>query len=526
MLLRALTTCIALSLLPGETLAQSVPPDYDVLIRGGLLVDGTGVEARPVDVGIRGDRIVDLGDLAEATATRVIEARGLYVTPGFIDSHSHAGGGLLRPALRSAQPLLAQGITTVLVNPDGGGPVDLASQRNTLERLGVGVNVAQFVPHGSVRRQVMGMAAREATPNEIERMRRLVRTGMEEGAVGLSSGLYYSPGSYAPSGEVIDLARVAAEFGGAYQSHIRDESDYSVGLVEAVDEVIRIAREAEIPGVVTHIKALGPPVWGLSEEVVRRIEAARASGVEVYADQYPYEASSTSIVGALVPRWALAGGDDALRSNMDDPEQRARLVADMWDNLERRGGAGRLVLQAGEETRGKTLEAVADDRGVGPIEAALQLLREGGSTGLTSFNMQEGDIRTLMSQPWTMTASDGALRPLGQGQPHPRNMGTFPRKIRKYVVEDGVLSLEQAVHGMTGLPAIVYGLEDRGVVREGAFADIVVFDLEELTDRATYDDPHRLSEGIRYAIVNGSLVVDEGAQLGSLFGRVLRKTGR
>jgi N-acyl-D-aspartate/D-glutamate deacylase len=521
MLLRSLAVCITLLFLTGEAVAQSPSSGYDVLLRGGILLDGTGAPTRIADVGIRGDRIVRVGDLSASEATRVIDANGLHVAPGFIDSHSHSAGGLLRPELRSAHALLTQGITTVLVNPDGGGPVDLASQREALEQLGIGVNVGQFVPHGSVRRQVMGMAAREATPDEIDRMRALVRAGMEEGAVGLSSGLYYSPGSYAPSGEVIELARVAAEYSGAYQSHIRDESDYNVGLVEAVEEVIRVAREAGIRGVVTHIKALGPPVWGLSREVVRRVESARASGVEIYADQYPYEASSTSIVGALVPRWALAGGSDALISNMDNPAQRARLAADMWENLERRGGADRLVLQAGEETRGRTLQEVADARGLDPVEAALQVLRDGGGGGLTSFNMQEHDIVTFMRQPWTMTASDGALRPLGQGQPHPRNLGTFPRKIRRYVVEDGVLSLERAVYGMTGLPATVYGLEDRGVVREGAFADIVIFDLEELTDRATYDDPHRLSEGVRYAIVNGALVIDEGEHLDSLSGRVL-----
>ncbi|MFV1987296.1 MAG: amidohydrolase family protein, partial [Gemmatimonadota bacterium] len=238
-----------------DTLAAQ---QFDVLIRGGTVIDGSGSAGRRADVGIRGDAIVSVGDLSAGRAARVIEATGLYVVPGFIDTHSHATWGLVRDELRTAHALLAQGVTTILANPDGGGPIDLAAQRADLLDPGVGVNVAQFVPHGAVRREVLGMQAREATPEELERMRVIVRRGMEDGAFGLSSGLYYSPGSYAPTGEVVELAKVAAEFGGAYQSHIRDESDYNIGVVAAVDEVIEIARAAGIPGVVTHIKALGP----------------------------------------------------------------------------------------------------------------------------------------------------------------------------------------------------------------------------------------------------------------------------
>ncbi len=368
------------------------------------------------------------------------------------------------------------------------------------------------------------MQAREATPDELERMKELVADGMAQGAVGLSSGLYYAPGSYAPTGEVIELARVAAEHGGAYQSHIRDESDYTVGLVEAVEEVIAVAREAGMPGVVTHIKALGPRVWGLSNEIVARIERARADGVEVYADQYPYEASGTSIVGALVPRWALAGGPEATRARLEDPAERARLVTDIWENLDRRGGADRLVLQGGgPDLKGKSLQRVADERGIDPVEAAIQLWAEERDGGLTSFNMDEDDIRTFMRQPWTMTSSDGILRALGDGQPHPRDFGAFPRKIRKYVLEEGVLSLEAAIHGMTGLPARVYRLADRGVIRPGAYADLLVFDPVRLRDRANYDDPHHLSEGVDYALVNGRLAIDGGEFADALAGRVLRR---
>lgn len=494
----------------------------DIVVRGGTVVDGTGDPARLADVGIRGERIVAIGDLGGVPAARVIDATGLHVAPGFIDTHSHATWSLSRDDLRTAHALLAQGVTTVLANPDGGGPADLAEQRRSLETPGVGVNVAQFVPHGSVRREVLGMQAREATPEELERMRALVRRGMEEGAFGLSSGLFYSPGSYAPTGEVVDLARVAGEYDGVYQSHIRDESDYTIGVVGAVDEVIEIAREAGIRGIVTHIKALGPRVWGDSEEIVAHIEAARAAGVEVYADQYPYEASGTGIVGALVPRWALAGGDEAFAERLRRPEDRARLVADMWENLDRRGGAERLVFQGGEQA-GMSLADLAEARGTDPVEAAIRVLENDEASGLTSFNMDEGDIRRFMTQPWMMTSSDGILRELGEGSPHPRDFGAFPRKIRKYVVEEGVVSLERAIRSMSGLPATVYALQDRGVLAAGAFADVVVFDLKTLRDVATYEDPHHLSEGVAFAVVNGELAIDGGAFTDALAGRVLRK---
>ncbi len=499
----------------------AVSQSFDVLIRGGTLIDGTGSAGRPADVGIRGDRIVAVGDLSRATADRVIEAAGLHVVPGFIDTHSHATWGLVQDDLRTAHALLAQGITTVLANPDGGGPSDLAEQRKILETPGVGVNVAPFVPHGGVRREVLGMQAREATPEELEKMRVLVRSGMDEGAFGLSSGLYYAPGSYAPTGEVAELAKIAGEYGGVYQSHIRDESDYTIGVVGAVDEVIDIARAAGVKGVVTHVKALGPRVWGASEDIVSHIEAARAEGLEIFADQYPYEASGTSITGALVPRWAQAGGGDALLARIEHPEDRARLVADMWENLDRRGGAERLVLQDGEY-RGKTLAEVAEDRGTDAVETALTILKQGG-TGLTSFNMEDADIHRFMTQPWMMTSSDGVLGRLGEGHPHPRDFGSFPRRIRKYVVEEGVGTLEGAIRSMTGLPAEVYEIADRGFLAEGHLADVVVFDLKRFRDVATYEDPHHFSEGVEYALVNGMLAIDEGRFTDALAGLVLRK---
>lgn len=496
---------------------------YDVIIRNGRVLDGTGNPWYRADVAIRGDRIAAIGDLAGARAAREIDAAGLYVAPGFIDVHTHAGEGLATAALSPAKPLLAQGITTALVNPDGGGATDMARQRARLLSNGIGVNVAQMVPHGSVRSAVMGMADRAPTPAEMERMRALVRTGMEQGAFGLSTGPWYAPGSFAKTEELIDLSRIVAGFGGAYSSHIRDEADYGIGLVAAVDEVIRIGREAKLRVVATHLKALGPRVWGYSGALVSRIERARAEGVEVFADQYPYTASATSLTGALVPRWALAGGDSALIRRIGHPVEGPRLRAEILENLDRRGGADRIQFRrhrADTTVEGKTLQWVADRGRVSPVDATLAMLRAGGA-GVVSFNMLDADVELLMKQPWMMTSSDGDLVPMGEGVPHPRSYGTYPRKIREYVVERGVVDLAGAVRGMTSLPATVFRMSGRGVLREGAFADVVVFDLARVHDPATFSDPHRLGEGMVHVLVNGQPAVSGGTFAPRLHGRVL-----
>lgn len=509
--------------LPAPLEAQ---PDFDFLIRGGKVLDGTGNPWYYADIGIRGDRVVGMGDLSGATATRVIDARGLYVSPGFIDVHSHAGPGLATPGLSAAIPLLTQGITTVMVNPDGGGEVDLVTQRRELLVDGLGVNVALMVPHGSVRREVLGMEDRAPTSAELDLMRSLVRAGMEAGAFGLSSGPYYAPGSFSTTDELVDLARIAAEFGGVYTSHIRDESDYTIGVVAAVDEVIQVAREAGLPGIVTHIKALGPRVWGYSQALVSRIDRARAQGLEIFADQYPYEASSTGLSAALVPRWAQAGGQEALAARATDPNIRPQLIAEMHDNLDRRGGADRLQISRYAENpsiEGQTLEQVANARRGDPVEVALDLILAGEGPGVVSFNMAEGDIRTLMRQPWMMTGSDGTLVPMGSGVPHPRAYGSYPRKIRHYVLEQEVLDLGAAIRSMTSLPATVFRVADRGLLREGAIADVVIFDLERIRDRATYESPHQLSEGIVQVFVNGGLALEAERVTADRFGLVLNR---
>ena len=505
--------------------AAPASAQYDVLIRGGRVLDGLGNPAVVTSLAIRGGRIAAIGPLVGATADVVVDAAGLVVSPGFIDPHSHAGGGLVSGELSHARPLLAQGVTTVVINPDGGGPVDLVQQRRDLVEHGLGVNVAQLVPHGSVRQAVLGMEDLRPSAAQLDSMVQLTRAGMDAGAFGLSSGLYYAPGSYAATEEVIALAQVAAVYSGVYASHIRDEADYSIGVVAAVDEVIRIAREADITAVVTHVKALGPHVWGESRTIVRQIEEAREEGLRVYADQYPYEASGTSISGALIPRWAQVGGRGALGERLLNPDTRARLRADVVANLERRGGAGRLQFsrhEADPSIEGRTMEDVARERGVEPADLVLQLLQMGGA-GLVSFNMREDDVATLMRQPWTMTSSDGGLTTMGRGVPHPRYYGTFPRKIRKYVREDEVMDLAAAIRSMTSLPASVLGMSDRGVIREGAVADLVVFDQDELKDNATYRDPHQFSEGVEYVFLGGRMAVERGEFAAELYGKVLTR---
>lgn len=498
------------------------------LIRNGRLLDGMGNPWRYGDVVIQGDRIVAIGDGSAFEPDVVVDATGLYVAPGFIDAHSHSGPGLASPELSHAEPLLAMGLTTVFINPDGGGPVDQARQRDALLADGLGVNAAQLVPHGSVRSEVMGAADRAATPAELGRMRGLVISGMEAGAWGLSSGTFYVPGSYAPPEEIEDLAKEVAPYGGSYTSHYRDESTYSVGLIAAVDEVINVGRVAGIPAVLTHVKALGPFVWGYGAAIVQRVERARAEGVQIFADQYPYTASATGLEAALLPRWSQAGGRDSLMARMDDLTTMARIRVGMVEGLARRGGADRIQFRRyrpDPSIEGRLLSDVAAERGEHPIETAVDLIK-GGSVSIVSYNMHDDDVETLMVQPWTMTSSDGGLVAKDDGVPHPRTYGAFARKIRLYVNEKETVGLAHAIRSMTSLPAAVFGMPDRGILREGAIADLVVFDLDAVRDVAEYTDPHHYSEGMVHVMVNGVPVIAGGVFTGARPGRVLRKNSR
>jgi N-acyl-D-amino-acid deacylase len=517
LLMRRLRLALAAALLlaSGVSASQSVP--FDLLIVNGRVLDGSGNPWLREDVGIRGDRIAAVGRLTGAAARVTLDARDRTVAPGFIDAHSHALETITNEALRDARPLIAQGVTLVIGNPDGGGPTDLARQRAALEDGGIGVNAALLVGHGSVRRAVIGDANRAPTPDELDRMRAIVRQAVADGALGLSSGLFYIPGRYAKTEEIIALAR---EAGGVYTSHIRDEGNYDVGVVASVDEVIRIADEAHVRGVVTHMKALGPDSWGSSETMVAHIEAARARGVEVFADQYPYDASSTSLAAAVMPGQDTASAREA----MDGTESKRLFLDLVKENIRRRGGPASIVIASGRGApglAGQGLDAIARTRGVSPEQAAVDVVLAGGAS-IVSFNMSEDDIERIMRQPWTMGSSDGALTPPGAGQPHPRGNGAFARRVAMYVRDKHVLTLEDAVRAMTSLTAHVFSLRDRGEIRAGAFADVVIFDPSKVQDRATYSSPHELADGIDWVIVNGQVERKEGQFTGVRAGRVVR----
>ena len=486
----------------------------DILIRGGTLIDGSGSPRTRADIGIAGDRIVFIGSGAHRTARRVIDAKGLVVTPGFIDPHTHTAGDLSDPKRSRNDPYLMQGVTTVVTGNDGDSPTSIADTFARWTRQGIGTNATLFIGQGTVRREVMGMSDAKPTHEQVDRMKTLVAKGMQEGAIGMSTGLYYAPGSYSSTEEVIALASVAAAHGGIYDTHMRDESSYTIGLLASVRETIRIGREAHIPVMISHIKALGADVWGQSKDVIALVDEARKQGVNVTASQYPYTASGTSVTAALVPRWAEANG--ALLKNLTDPAVRPRLIEEMNRNLARRGGPDTLLMTAARDHSivGKTLAAIAGERNETPVQAAIQIIQAGGSD-VASFNMKESDIEAFMRQPWVMTCSDGS-------EGHPRKYGTFPRKLREYVYKRHVIPLEFAIRSSTSLPAQTLGLKDRGLLKPGYFADVLVFDPKTIDERATYENPRVLATGVRYLTVNGQLAIDNGALTSALAGRVLK----
>jgi N-acyl-D-amino-acid deacylase len=519
--LRVATLSLLLLAIPtsGAIRAQTA----DVLLRGGTVVDGTGAAPRVADVAIRGDRITFVGDAAAAgiRATRTIDGKGLVVAPGFIDPHSHTAEDLSSssPERRANLPYLMQGVTTVITNNDGGGSLAIAQTLGNWQSAGIGTNAAVFVGQGSVRRQVLGMSSSSPTAVQLEEMKALVARGMAEGAIGMSTGLYYAPGSYASTEEVIELAKIAAQHGGIYDSHLRDESSYTIGLVGAVNEAIRIGREAKLPIHISHIKALGRDVWGQSDSVIALIRSARREGIDVTANQYPYLASGSSVGASLLPRWAEAGGRDSLRARIADPATKTRLVTEMEANLVRRGGAASLLISSSRDSAilGKTLEQVAQTRRESPIEAALQIVQQGDAS-VASFNMNERDVETFMRQDFVMTGSDGSGG-------HPRKYGTFPRKLREYVYTKKVLTLPEMVQRSSALTAATLQLNERGSLKAGNYADVIAFDPAAVADRSTYEAPTRLAVGMRFVFVNGALAVEDGRYTGVRAGRALRGTG-
>jgi N-acyl-D-amino-acid deacylase len=488
------------------------PAGADLLIAGGTVYPGGG-EPFIGDVAITGDRIVAVGPHLAVRAARTIDASHLIVAPGFIDPHTHMTEWLTDADAqrRLVAPFLLQGVTTAVVGNDGGGPIAVANLLDGAQARPVGINFAAFTGFGTVRQAVIGEARRAPTRTELTREQALVRSAMCEGALGLSTGLFYAPQSFSETPEVVAVARVAGELGGVYDTHLRDEANYTVGLAAAVDETIAIARQAHVPVHISHIKALGVDVQGMAPAIVAKIEAARAEGLSVTAGQYPWEASGTSMVASLMPLWALDGGRDAMLARLDDPAQAAKLRAGMVDNLRRRGGADKLLVVEGK-WKGRRLSEIA--AGGDPVTAAIGVIRQ-GDVGVVSFNMAEGDIATFMRQPWTMTDSDASGG-------HPRVYGSFARKYAVYVRERKVLSLREFIDRSTAVTADFFGFTDRGRLRPGAIADVAVFDPARFAARATYEEPELTATGMRAVIVNGRIAVADGALTGVAAGRGLR----
>jgi N-acyl-D-amino-acid deacylase len=520
LILLSLTACAPATRAPAES--------YDILIANGTVIDGTGAPSFRADVAISGDRVsrISRTPLPRERARRVIDASNRVVAPGFIDLHAHLDP---LPQLPGAESAVRQGVTTALGGPDGTSPWPLGEYLAQRERQRIGINVAFLVGHNTIRREVMGMARRHPTAAELERMRAMVARGMGEGAFGLSTGLKYLPGAWSKTDEVVALSRVAADSGGIYTSHLREEG---LGLLESVGEAIEIGRRARIPVVLTHHKAVGTPMWGKSTATLAMVDSARQAGVDVMIDQYPYTATHTGI-GVLIPEWAFDGGDSAFARRARDPALIDSIRKGIVFNiLNDRGGGDLRRVQFSRvswmrELEGKTLYDWAAMRGLpatprSGADLVIEAELKGGANAIYHV-LDEGDVRRIMRHPQTMIASDGRLSRPGDGHPHPRAYGTFPRVLGRYVREEQVLTLEQAVNKMTGMPAARLGLTDRGVLRAGAYGDVVVFDPARVADRATFDDPHQYPVGVEFVLVNGVVEVDRERFVDARAGRVLRR---
>ncbi len=515
---------------------------HDLVFRNARVLDGTGAPWFRADVAVKDGFIVKVGKVEEE-ARKTVDAAGKYVSPGFIDAHSHSDLPLV--VNPTADSKVMQGVTMEVIGQCGssGAPrnmglrkqdddtardagedvpqwTDMASYLDVLESQGVSLNVVPLVGHGTVRRQVMGTERREPTPDELETMKKLVAQSMEQGAFGFSTGLIYVPGTYSKTEEVVELAKVASRYGGIYFTHLRNEGNR---LLEALGEAIRIGTEADMPVQVSHFKASGQPNWGMVKQSIAMVDKARENGLDITADQYPYIASSTGL-SSSVPASMWAGGRGVER--FKDPAERQKAL----DALRTRGNWDKVQIASlscpdDQKFIGKTIDETAKMQAIPPEEAALGLLeRNRGVVQIINFGMCEEDVRTVMVQPWIMAGSDGrafsAANP--KGQPHPRSYGTFVRILGRYVREYKLLRLEEAVRKMTSLPAVRLGLQDRGILREGMRADLVMFDADTVVDNATFTAPHQYPSGIDYVLVNGQVVVEKGKHNGERPGLVLR----
>jgi N-acyl-D-amino-acid deacylase len=528
-LVAAALLVVAFAILPAQQ------PAYDLVIRNARIVDGSGSPWFRGDIAVRGDTIAVVARTIEASANRVIDAAGLTLAPGFVDIHVHAfqGAGPLPAVLPilevpTADNYIRQGVTTIVSGPDGFSPVPLGPVLERVRRERITPNLGTFIGHGSIREAVIGTVNRAASPAELERMRTLVRNGMNDGAFGLSTGLFYVPATFARTDEVIDLARLAGAMGGIHISHMRDEAR---GLVTSVQETIRIGEEGALPTQVTHHKTVGKPSWGQTAATLQLVDEARRRGVDATVDVYPYTASATSIAAALLPAWAQEGGTAAVMQRLRDPVTRRRVLLETIQLiLEERGGGDAHNVQISAcawnpALDGKRLDEVAVSRGLSPsledaADSALWLVENGGCAGIYHA-ADEGDVQRVLKHPASMVASDGSVVAFGQAVPHPRSYGTFARVLGHYVRELNVISLEEAVRKMTSFPAQRLGLPDRGILRPGMKADLVLFDAATVRDMATYERPHQYAEGFNLVVVNGQIAFENGVMTGVRSGQIL-----
>jgi len=502
---------------------------FDLIIRNGRVIDGAGNPWFSADIGIQGDRIQKIGDLSNASGDEEIDARGLTVTPGFIDPHTHAIRGIFD--VPTADSALLQGVTTLTEGNDGSSPFPIDEHYQQITDTRISPNWAVFVGQGTIRNQVIGPDDREATPAELQRMKTMVAEAMEQGALGISTGLFYVPGSFTPTEEIVELSKIAADYGGIYISHMREEASQ---LLDSVQETIDIGEQAGIPVQMTHHKVIGVENWGQSVESLRMVDEARARGIDITIDQYPYTASQTGIT-ALIPQWAQEGGRERMISRIDSPETRQTVKDAIVDKIlyDRGGGHPRNVFISrnswDRSMEGKNLADLAVERGMEPTpenaaDVVFEIVKGGGATAVYHAIGPE-DVDRIMQHPAAAIGSDGPLGVFGVGAPHPRQYGTFARVLGHYVRERGIISLEEAVRKMTSLTAQRLSIRDRGLLAEGYFADIAVFDANEIADRATFEDPHQYAVGMKYVLVNGELVVADGSHTGSRPGRILHGPG-
>jgi N-acyl-D-aspartate/D-glutamate deacylase len=520
----AMSTLAALLLLSWFLPPQQNEPDF--VLKGGLVFDGTENPSQRLDIAIKVEKICNIGlDLPVAAKTKVIDVSGYYIAPGFIDLHSHSDDEIVATKTQSNLNYLTQGVTTIVTGNCGFGPVNVGQYLTRIQKQGAGTNVCHLIPHNALRTQVMGNVNRPLSTEELNKMLELMDKGMREGAWGMSTGLFYTPGAYANQEELISLAAVAGQYQGIYASHIRDEGE---GLLPSIEEALTIGRRADVPVHISHLKSAGRQYWGNAPIAVARIQQARQDGQAVTADQYPYSASSTTLQATVIPPRFREGRQHDIVARFDDPQlgTAMRLAVSQRIREADQGRDIRIARFAPKPAwQGKDLAALAKEAGKDPLEIVIEIESKGGAQ-IVHFSMSDEDMRLIMKQPFVSTASDGSARIPDDSVPHPRHYGTFPRKIGHFAIEEKMVPLELALRSATGLPADILHLPERGYLKEGYFADIVVFNPKTFRDLASYDKPHQYSTGVEYLFVNGVPVIDAGKYTDKLPGKALRHAAR